>query len=62
MATMKKTEAFIRGRNDAQANRHPLFRSTRARGIVPTVDDAQADDWNDEMRADYIDGYNFATA
>jgi hypothetical protein len=50
-------EAYERGRADAAKERAPLFRSTRAHGILANSDDALADDWNKTARRAYLDGY-----
>lgn len=46
-----------RGKHDAERERAPIFRSTRAFGIIPQVDDPGADDWTEEARAAYLEGY-----
>jgi hypothetical protein len=56
--TRTETPAFIRGRYDAQRDRAPIFRSTRAYGIVAEIDDPLADEWDDTARADYLRGYD----
>ena len=53
---MNEAEAFKRGQYDARRYRDAIFRSTR-RGIVPTIDDPMADDWSEENRQAYLDGY-----
>ena len=57
---MTNGEAFERGADDARRDRPRIFRSTRSRGIIPTVDDPQADDWSDEQRYFYCEGYDSA--
>jgi len=47
--------AFRRGYDDGLHDRAPLFRST-GRGIEPTVDDPQSDEWSQLDRADYLRG------
>lgn len=50
--------AYRRGYEDAAKGRAPIFRSTTSRGIVAEIDDSQADEWSDDMRQAYLDGYN----
>lgn len=57
---MTNEEAFNRGFDDCRADRAPIFRSTRARGIVPAIDDPQADDWSNDLRQSYLTGYDTA--
>jgi hypothetical protein len=54
---MTYQEAYNRGQSDAKRNRPPIFRSTRAYGIIPTADDPMADNWTDEDRQAYLNGY-----
>lgn len=54
---MTTSEAFKRGVRDAARGRSPLFRSTKARGIVADVDDQMADEWDEEARRAYLRGY-----
>jgi hypothetical protein len=57
---MTKTEAIQRGFDDATKDRAPLFRSTRAHGIVATVDTDHPnwDRWSDDDRRAYLAGYD----
>lgn len=48
---------YRRGIDDARKGRSPLFRRTR-NGIIPTVDDPQADDWEEEKKEAYLLGYD----
>jgi hypothetical protein len=57
---MTTEEAHERGRNDALCDRPPIFRSTRAHGIVANVDDSLADAWTADDRASYLSGYDSA--
>jgi predicted DNA-binding transcriptional regulator YafY len=52
------SEAYQRGRYDAERGRPRLFRSTRVRGIVATTSSTDADAWSDEARRDYLAGYD----
>lgn len=56
---MTAQQAYERGKRDAQHDKAPIFRSTR-HGIVPTVDDDMADNWDQEDRFHYLQGYNEA--
>ncbi len=54
---MTANEAYERGKADAKRDKAPLFRCTR-HGHVPTVDDDMADDWSEEDRFHYVQGYD----
>ena len=54
-----QSDAFKRGQQDAAKGRPPIFRSTRAYGIVAEGDDPMADNWSQEDRQEYLNGYNF---
>ena len=54
---MTAQEAYERGREDAKRDKAPIFRCTR-HGHVPTVDDDMADDWSEEDRFHYVQGYD----
>lgn len=47
---------YNRGERDAQRGKSPIFRAT-SHGIVPTTDDDMSDDWSEENRAEYLNGY-----
>lgn len=55
---VNEKDAAARGRRDAERGRAPIFRSTRAYGIVAEVDDSLADDWGPDARRAYLDGYD----
>lgn len=57
VSNMTYQEAFNRGTYDAQTNRAPIFRSTRAYGYVASIDDEGADAWDQVDRAAYLAGY-----
>ncbi len=46
-----------RGFQDATSGRRPLFRSTKAYGIVANGDDHLSDGWSESDRRAYLDGY-----
>jgi len=50
-------QAHERGKSDAKRDKAPIFRETR-HGIVPTVDDDMADEWTQDDRFHYLQGYN----
>ena len=54
---MTAQQAYERGKHDAKRERAPIFRSTRM-GIVATVDDDMSDEWSDEDRFHYLQGYD----
>jgi len=58
----RQSYAFTRGIEDATKGRSPLFRSTRVRGIVADWDGPQSNDWTDQMRREYLAGYDEAEA
>ena len=53
-----QSEAFQRGIDDATKGRPRIFRETRAHGIVAEIDDCLADQWSEQDRRDYLDGYD----
>lgn len=56
-----QNDAYKRGYQDAKKGRMPLFRTTR-NGIIPTVDDDMSDNWDNDARASYLNGYELALA
>ena len=58
MYTKDYNSAWERGNSDARKNRSPIFRSTRANGIVANGDDPMADNWDEEARSAYLAGFN----
>jgi hypothetical protein len=54
---MSPREAFNRGHYDATHDRAPIFRSTRAYGIVAETDDPLSDKWTTVNREQYLCGY-----
>lgn len=54
---MTANEAYERGKRDAKRDKAPIFRSTR-HGIVPTIDYDMADEWTQEDRFHYCQGYD----
>lgn len=54
---MTAQQAYERGKHDADKGRAPIFRSTR-HGIVPTADDDMSDNWDQEDRFHYLQGYD----
>lgn len=53
-------DAYNRGYRDAEQGRYPLFKKVRDRGIIPTIDDGMADNWSEDARASYLDGWSEA--
>ncbi len=49
-------EHFSRGLRDAQKDRPAIFRRT-SRGIEAEGDDPMADNWSEEARESYLQGY-----
>lgn len=54
---MTAQQAYERGKDDARRDRAPIFRNTR-HGYEATVDDDMADDWTQEDRFHYLQGYD----
>lgn len=52
--------AYSRGLKDGQAHKSPLFRKGRDGHFRCDLDDHMADQWCDEMRQAYWDGYQAA--
>lgn len=50
-------DAYNRGKSDAKRDRAPLFRETR-HGIQATADDDMSDNWSQEDRFHYLQGYD----
>ena len=54
---MNQAEARARGVYDAQRNKPPIFRQVGKR-LEATIDDDMADEWDQEVRQAYLDGYD----